>query len=619
MLFNEIVRLGQENEKYASRVANMQTAFEAKIQQLETRLLSSEQSNVLFDKKGENNSTILADMLEKLEQRVLTLDQQIVFLKNDQSMEKENLKGIEMLNLRNNEEFKSAVGHIQMDFGNRLEIKMTDMVNRLLLEQEERMRQMDDIKYQIDIKDKMLLEKTKYEREEMRDRYAAMDSVVKAEFQRKDEAIMGLQQSLEAQLRTINGWIKQEEIARNQQEINLRTEISKAQDNIRYDIDSFKGQQVQVTEKISEMIKMEVDSRLQCDKETKNLYQGLIRNAMQEITNFKETQEATMTKLVKDVKETAQDSAERAHFLSRYIDEEVLKIGQKVTKQLDNIKSLSGKLTEQFKKHLINHENMKKDIYKRFEIIEGHLPVYRSELYKLMEANENRALNKIKEIKEAVETTMLTNFQVLDERVDKFSELVDSNLETLRKAIADNRDVYVSVINKSNLEQEERMNGFVEDLENIVNELYEVQTKLDKGGKQDTETPDAIAKQLHDLEAHLNTSIITEKSVRKAQDKYLAEEIDKFAKQMSVITDKLKIHMDEEGNVIAANKSKAENDMAQAQKNIKVLQENTSTMKVEINDLKELIEKGGRGKNKEVQDALDANLERIEKLEQEMK
>ena len=107
---------------------------------------------MLFDKKGENNSSIMAEMLERLEQRML--------------------------------KYHSV---------DKLELKMTDMVNRLLLEQEERMRQMDDIKYQIDIKDKMLLEKTKYEREEMRDRYAAMDSVVKAEFQRKDEAIMGLQ------------------------------------------------------------------------------------------------------------------------------------------------------------------------------------------------------------------------------------------------------------------------------------------------------------------------------------------------------------------------------------------------------------------------------------------
>ena len=181
-----------------------------------------------------------------------------------------------------------------MDFGGKLEIKMTDMVNRLLLEQEERQRQMDDIKYQMDIKDKMLHEKTKYEREEMRDRYSAMDSVVKAEFQRKDEAIMGLQHSLETQLKTINGWLKQEELARNQQEINLRTEISKAQDTIRYDVDSFKSQQVQVTEKISEMIKMEVDSRLQTDQESKSLYQGLIRNAMQEIQTFKESQDVMM-------------------------------------------------------------------------------------------------------------------------------------------------------------------------------------------------------------------------------------------------------------------------------------------------------------------------------------
>ena len=59
---------------------------------------------------------------------------------------------------------------------------------------------------------------------------------------------------------------------------------------------------------------------------------------------------------------------------------------------------------------MINHENMKKDIFERFEIIEGHLPVYRSELYKLLESNESRAMTKIKEIKEAVEQTMLTNF-----------------------------------------------------------------------------------------------------------------------------------------------------------------------------------------------------------------
>lgn len=266
---------------------------------------------------------------------------------------------------------------------------------------------------------------------------------------------------------------------------------------------------------------------------------------------------------------------------------------------------MCGKLTEQFKKHLINHENMKKDVYKRFEIIEGHLPVYRSELYKLLENNEQRLLGKIKDIKDAVEATMLTNFQVLDERVDKFSELVDANLETLRKAIADNRDVYVSVINKTNLEQEERMNGFVEDLENIVNELYEVQSRLDGGAGGPPQRnyqassiningADAgdIAKQLHDLEAHLNTSIITEKSVRKAQDKYLAEEIDKLCKQMAHIAEKLKIVVDEDGQVIDKNRSRNEQDLVSTKMTVDELVSQTRDLKVQLNDIKELIGKG---------------------------
>ena len=48
---------------------------------------------------------------------------------------------------------------------------MTDMVNKLLLEQEDRMRQIDDVKYQMEMKDKIINEKSKNEREEMRDRY----------------------------------------------------------------------------------------------------------------------------------------------------------------------------------------------------------------------------------------------------------------------------------------------------------------------------------------------------------------------------------------------------------------------------------------------------------------
>jgi hypothetical protein len=51
---------------------------------------------------------------------------------------------------------------------------------------------------------------------------------------------------------------------------------------------------VQVTEKLTEMIRMEVDSRLQADKESKQLIQGLIKYVMVEVAGVKETSDKTL-------------------------------------------------------------------------------------------------------------------------------------------------------------------------------------------------------------------------------------------------------------------------------------------------------------------------------------
>jgi hypothetical protein len=85
--------------------------------------------------------------------------------------EKENIGRVEITNLKNSEEFRGMLGQVNAELGNRMEVKMTDLVNRLLSEQEERARQLDDVKYQIDIKDKLSQEKGRHQAEELRDRY----------------------------------------------------------------------------------------------------------------------------------------------------------------------------------------------------------------------------------------------------------------------------------------------------------------------------------------------------------------------------------------------------------------------------------------------------------------
>lgn len=120
---------------------------------------------------------------------------------------------------------------------------------------------------------------------------------------------------------------------------------------------------------------------------------------------------------------------------------------------------------------------------------------------------------------------------------------------------------------------------------------------------------EGLLKQLNDLEAHLNTSIITEKSVRKAQDKYLAEEIDKFQKLITTLQAQLKIKLDGEGKVSSAAAESPE-EVAQLRDQIMALQEETKTLRVEINDLHER----PAGANQEIPDDITQKLQQIERM-----
>lgn len=95
---------------------------------------------------------------------------------------------------------------------------------------------------------------------------------------------------------------------------------------------------------------------------------------------------------------------------------------------------------------------------------------------------------------------MLTNFNVIDERIDNYAGMIDGNLETIRKQLNENRDVFINCINKSSLDLEERINGIVDDLENLANSQYENQQLLDGRDNSGGDTA-AFAKQLNDLEA----------------------------------------------------------------------------------------------------------------------
>lgn len=160
-------------------------------------------------------------------------------------------------------------------------------------------------------------------------------------------------------------------------------------------------------------------------------------------------------------------------------------------------------------------------------------------------------------------------------------------MDTLRKAIQDNREVFVTVINKTNEELEGRYNGFVEDLEKVVQEVYDMQLKLDSADKNLKQDSTKLNKIVNDLEAHINTSFITEKSVRKAQDQALAEEVDRINKKLAIVSDKINVRMDEEGNQVSNNTSKLEAVLKDAKRDIDKLSTDVTELTYEFKDHKD--------------------------------
>lgn len=86
---------------------------------------------------------------------------------------------------------------------------------------------------------------------------------------------------------------------------------------------------------------------------------------------------------------------------------------------------------------------------------------------------------------------------------------MDNNLETLRRALQDNREVFVNIINKTNEDVEGKNNNLVEDLEKIIDEVFQVRVKAEQVEKKLAEDTFKLQKAITDLEVHINTSIIT--------------------------------------------------------------------------------------------------------------
>jgi hypothetical protein len=175
---------------------------------------------------------------------------------------------------------------------------------------------------------------------------------------------------MEDQHRSLMADLQAEAANRKEQESSFRGEIRRVQESLRKEYDLYKNHQGELVDKITEMIKSEIEVRLTTQLDLKKLTSSIAHEIVNDVNGLKEALSTSNKKLSFALREASSEAAERAGQLSHYVDAEVKKVVEVVTEKYSKMKSVFTKLAQQLRDHLQNTEQNRKNVESRLTAIE---------------------------------------------------------------------------------------------------------------------------------------------------------------------------------------------------------------------------------------------------------
>ena len=293
------------------------------------------------------------------------------------------------------------------------------------------------------------------------------------------------------------------------------------------DLDLYKTLINTMTEKVSETVKLEIEARFQADMDNKSLAQTIAQKLMNEIDQIKRD----VDKNIKETKDTLKDNnhecSDRAHNLSKYIDQQVSGNNEHLVKKYENIKTLLSKLTDQLKSHIVFHDDQLKNIQGRFKMDGDHSSNLKDELFNYTTGIEDRFQKKFKELGNYLETTWKANITVINERVDQLANKADKNFIVLTQELVDTRKVFANRIDEIDNIQNLQFKTVVEDLENLSAKDKNFEILFGKFEKDNLNLNKKIEMNIADIVGKINIWQTNDKVAKNVAHQELIGEIEK--------------------------------------------------------------------------------------------
>lgn len=282
-----------------------------------------------------------------------------------------------------------------------------------------------------------------------------------------------------------------------------------------------------MTEKITETVKAEIDMRFKADIDIKTFTQNMGQKFMQQIDFLRKEMDDLSKEHREHTREVSKECSERSVNLSKYIDQIIAKAIEEPTKNYESLKISLGKLTEQVKNNMI----FQNDLNKVFEEKLGYLNenVLKDKENKVIDVNdlEKRLEKKIKDLVLYLESILKMNSTGLHERIDNLSSNSDRNLKFIADQLIDTRKKLISKIHDLEENSHKEFISIIEDFEQVISRMDNYEGLLADYDNINKETKKQINKSIAEFQSKYETKFINEKMTRELENEEIKDLISK--------------------------------------------------------------------------------------------
>ena len=311
------------------------------------------------------------------------------------------------------------------------------------------------------------------------------------------------------------------------------------------DVDIYRKILNKVSEKICEVVQLEVTNRLKSELTGEMIASKMIAKYDEEIESLRNEFKTFSTDMKVDMAHFSSECVERNEKVSRYVDDKFDTGATGSNQKSKNLEQFMLKLTEQIRTNLINQTNKNEEYENKFNKLNGFLKQFKTDTYSFLNQIETRLVNQLREVKQYFDINLKESNHVLNKRINSLSDNTDINF----KAVSNYLSSTLSQINKNfdsiNIQNSSFKEQVVSDLDTIVNRIYQVENALNTQSEDLKQHKVDIDKKISTFASEVAVYTANERIVHSIQNQIFGEKIETFRKYLLQTQSDVKVNLSE--------------------------------------------------------------------------